>query len=642
MELNAKETTFERLMKSCGSSRFYIDFYQREYKWNDKLLAHKPVGSLLRDIWLKFFQAYEPGSIENCEKDVEKYPWYYLSSVLTNTCDGKIYIVDGQQRLTTLTVAIIALLANENINENIEKYLSDLIVSKATMAGNNQIRMEFDDRAPVFKALMQKPDDEDIQTLREEYSDDISASNIIAAYCTCKKFFDDNIRDELLLAYFGAYLSTRLYLVKIDMEKSEDVAMAFEVINDRGTKLQSYEILKGKLLSLIPKDNNEKEIKSWNDSAGSLMTLYQKDRSDEFFESFFQARYAEDAEKDRKNLAKYNYHQNIFADPYDKRIGLEWTPDGKKRLKTAKELLNSQIPYYSGVFRNLYEIKRKFKMDKESDERFVWFNGRNGLMANQTQLIMSSLTVNDPLEAEKITVVSKKLDKLYTLLKLTGTYESSGFSPICKKLSILIRKNQKKTLQELNNQCDQFILREIQKAKTDQGIQKKESPFDYISWNQLSFGPHDLAFVRYFFARIEGFIAVEADQVCDGYDKLLTGDSYHVEHILAHDKNGDNASKFADEEEFEFQRSLYGAIGLLKGPVNCSSNAEPYPDKRRTYACETLWLQTLTDDFYKSNPSFAKFSKKRGLDFKPCESFGATEIKERAALLAKMTKLIWE
>ena len=38
-----------------------------------------------------------------------KYPWYYLNTYVTNTIDGKVYIVDGQQRLTTLTLVLIKL-----------------------------------------------------------------------------------------------------------------------------------------------------------------------------------------------------------------------------------------------------------------------------------------------------------------------------------------------------------------------------------------------------------------------------------------------------------------------------------------------------------------------------------------------------
>ena len=39
----------------------------------------------------------------------DHYPWYYLNTYVTNLSEGKTYVVDGQQRLTTLTLILIKL-----------------------------------------------------------------------------------------------------------------------------------------------------------------------------------------------------------------------------------------------------------------------------------------------------------------------------------------------------------------------------------------------------------------------------------------------------------------------------------------------------------------------------------------------------
>ena len=39
------------------------------------------------------------------ESVTDKYPWYYLNTYVTNVIEGRVYVVDGQQRLTTLTLA---------------------------------------------------------------------------------------------------------------------------------------------------------------------------------------------------------------------------------------------------------------------------------------------------------------------------------------------------------------------------------------------------------------------------------------------------------------------------------------------------------------------------------------------------------
>jgi len=84
---------------------YYIDFYQREYKWGEK-----QVETLLDDIFHKFEQHYQDDGAEPSVEIVERYPWYYLSTYITNKASGgRVYVVDGQQRLTTLSLILVKL-----------------------------------------------------------------------------------------------------------------------------------------------------------------------------------------------------------------------------------------------------------------------------------------------------------------------------------------------------------------------------------------------------------------------------------------------------------------------------------------------------------------------------------------------------
>ena len=88
-----------------SNTAYSIDFYQRDYRWTDE-----PVIRLLDDIFHKFKEQYARASDRDPSKEtITDYPWYYLNTYVTNVVDGRVYVVDGQQRLTTLSLILIKL-----------------------------------------------------------------------------------------------------------------------------------------------------------------------------------------------------------------------------------------------------------------------------------------------------------------------------------------------------------------------------------------------------------------------------------------------------------------------------------------------------------------------------------------------------
>ena len=122
----------KQTVESClRSKKYYIDFYQREYVWNKET-----VETLLKDIFWSFENSYKQyGESELSEEVMSKYTWYYLNVFITNKVDGKIFIVDGQQRLTSLTL-IATYLYHRISDENLKNVLKDCIFSADRYAGN--------------------------------------------------------------------------------------------------------------------------------------------------------------------------------------------------------------------------------------------------------------------------------------------------------------------------------------------------------------------------------------------------------------------------------------------------------------------------------------------------------------------------
>ncbi|KKK51927.1 hypothetical protein LCGC14_3110060 [marine sediment metagenome] len=91
-----------------------------------------------------------------------------------------------------------------------------------------------------------------------------------------------------------------------------NVPMVFEVINDRGVRLKSYEILKGKLLGQIDKDELDalKLNELWEDQVRKI-NEFKDDEIDNFFIYYLRSRFA-DTVGEARNFDR-DYHRVMFT-----------------------------------------------------------------------------------------------------------------------------------------------------------------------------------------------------------------------------------------------------------------------------------------------------------------------------------------
>ena len=79
--------------------KYKIDYYQREYRWEEK-----HVQELIDDLVDRFQEDYQPS---HQRKQVRDYGHYFLGSIIISKKEDGYYIVDGQQRLTSLTLLLM-------------------------------------------------------------------------------------------------------------------------------------------------------------------------------------------------------------------------------------------------------------------------------------------------------------------------------------------------------------------------------------------------------------------------------------------------------------------------------------------------------------------------------------------------------
>ena len=86
---------YKSIKSLLKDEKFTIDDYQREYKWGKSNIVE-----LLDDLETKFMADYHPN---HQTQEVSNYSSYFLGSIIVSKRDGKNYLVDGQQRTTSLT-----------------------------------------------------------------------------------------------------------------------------------------------------------------------------------------------------------------------------------------------------------------------------------------------------------------------------------------------------------------------------------------------------------------------------------------------------------------------------------------------------------------------------------------------------------
>ena len=603
----------DQSVSKCLTNRcYYIDFYQREYVWNSKT-----VKRLLDDIFYPFELSYEQLKSKDLTPAVlDKYNWYYLNIFITNDVDGKLFIVDGQQRLTTLTL-IAAKLYHMTTNSNLKGSLRNCIYGDGIWG--KTFCIDPDKRKDVMTSILEEKEFEiEYRNKTEE--------NIIDRYADISKFFDDKNLDEKKLDAFIFYFLERLVLVELMIEK-DDTPMIFEVINDRGEALKPFEILKGKLIGVLSKDDTEHYSSLWDNAFNQL-----RDKEDAFFSDYIKSQFVFKRNSKQESAINNLYHRYIFEEnDVAKALGFRRHDDNQ--LETIKRFISNDLTYYASLYAKICK----------NEDVFLSYNHDINERDSQYYNIMAACGINDDNESEKIRIISKEIDRLYVLLVLNGLYDSNSFQ----ELSYLL--NQKLKGESIDNYrliFNGIIENEILENRK---INQINSLLDYEQFLKKDYSNTNVRFLRYFFARVEKYICdqiYQSPQNTVQYISTRTGDvtGYHVEHILS--RNDTNLSYFSDEVEFNSRRNILGGLILLKNRNNIASKNEEYIDKLKTYSNGLVYGHTLCFDFYHCNKYFDDFNESlysdTGCKFEPFEIFDNDALEKRSKLLYQLVRKIWE
>ncbi|MEZ4919432.1 MAG: DUF262 domain-containing HNH endonuclease family protein [Saprospiraceae bacterium] len=277
---------------------YSIPNYQRPYVWGED-----QISSLLDDISYAAENTpdaqYFLGSLVlHCSKRTKNDTEYMENSVL-----------DGQQRLTTLYM-LHAIIRDLTDNDKRRKSCSETIFQEGDPDDGipERMRLEFEIRADVagfvdnyIKKGGGTLEEEKLKELVET-SSNVSIRNMANALIVIRRWLQND--DNLDIDKLYPYLRTKVILIFVASGQLEDAFRLFTVLNDRGIKLRSSDILKARNLSEI--ENNETQSKYalfWEELEGEL--------GEDFDQFLSYLRTILVKEKARHNLLK-EFEDNIY------------------------------------------------------------------------------------------------------------------------------------------------------------------------------------------------------------------------------------------------------------------------------------------------------------------------------------------
>lgn len=272
-KITGKEYSLSKIFSS--DFEYHIPGYQRPYSW-----TKEETGLLFDDLY-NFFQE-------------EKSDNYFLGSIVLIKEEQKRYaeVIDGQQRLTTLSILFSAMadaFEDSECKSDCKAYLCEKGKALEGIEAKPRVFLRDADH-PFFYKYIQNVQLNALVAL-DPVTLDTEAKKHIRENCALLReklkdiFLDDKQRLE-----FTQFLLTRCYLVVVSTPNQDSAFRVFSVMNDRGLELLPTDIIKSETIGKLPKEEQQVYTDKWeelenmtgrdgfNDVFAHTRTIFAKER----------------------------------------------------------------------------------------------------------------------------------------------------------------------------------------------------------------------------------------------------------------------------------------------------------------------------------------------------------------------------
>ncbi|NDE17612.1 DUF262 domain-containing protein [bacterium] len=585
-----------------GGAKFAIDYYQREYRWENKQVAE-----LIDDLAEKFLESHEAG---NERSAVDQYGHYFLGSIIISDKDGQKFIIDGQQRLTSLTLILIYLYRRLR-DEDQKKEIANLIFSYKT--GKRSFNLDVAERTTCMEALFS-----DIPF--EENGQPESVVNIVSRFQDIEDTFPEELAGEAL-PYFSDWLIENVHLVEITAYSDADAYTIFETMNDRGLSLTPTDMLKGYLLANITDAAKRSEAsQTWRKQISSLQQLGREEDADAI-KSWLRSQHAQSIRERKRGAQPRDF--DLIGTEFHRWVRDHEKPLGLSGSAAFSRFIQDDFAFYG----RWYERIRRAAESLTEGLEAIHFNAQNNFTLQYPVLLASLKRTDDEDQIlRKLRIVATYLDIL--IARRTWNWKATSYSAMQYNMfQLVILKIRGQSARDLA-----AILTERLDAEEETFATNDRFHLHGMNGKQI----HRLL------ARMTAYVETQSGQVSRyaEYIQRRGKNGYEVEHIWANHPER-HKSEFNHPADFTEYRNRIGGLLLLPKSFNASYGDKPYDEKREHYYGQNILAQSLHEKAYDHNPGFRRFREESGLAFRPHGEFRKADLDSRQELYRQIAEQIW-
>ena len=557
------DTKTVNLNEILGNGKIYkVPPFQRDYSWEQ---------DNWEDLWNDICIADDTGTA------------HYMGSVVLQSERGKEYlIIDGQQRFTTLSILILAVI---NAIKSLSRHGIDV-------DGNSErsellIRQYIGQKDPSSlkhssKLFLNENNDGFYQSRLMSFKDPINARKLSDSeqlMWQCYQFFVTRITQRFgnssgvdLAKFLNETVGEQMMFIQITVEDELNAYTVFETLNSRGVELTSTDLLKNFLFSLVARSGTDLKLvrTQWN----KIIDIIDLKEFPVFLRYFLIAT--------RKIVSKEYLFKEI-----------------KKFIKSSEDVfeLLEQLERYAYNYKALGSPEDElWNLDKDSRNAI-----RNLNTFRVTQWKPLAMVAKEKLESVEFRKVLQAIVVISYRYNVIAKAQTNEMEKVYSNAAIALYLNDNPKLSSVLNDLKEIYIND----------DEFRNYFELKRFNTVNSTDKRLA--RYTLYKLEA-------QETNGVTHDFETDNGTIEHILPESFPQEWQEGFS-EEEFERCVFMLGNLTLLEAAKNSRDAANfSFERKKSVYATSKFALTNKIDN----------------LEWKP------QTIRHRQAHLAKIAVSVWK